>query len=133
MRPETYRVDPSLDVPPSRQLVEAILDAVASGAVAPGEKLPTVRALAAEALVNPNTAAKAYRVLQQQCVLVGRNGLGVFVAAEGPRIARAARGRSTLAAFERAVLEALRAGNDPEALIRVIDTHCAATTTGDDR
>ncbi len=132
--PIRYRVDPSLDVPPSRQLTDAILDVVATGAVGPGDKLPTVKGLAAEALVNPNTAAKAYRMLQAEGVLIGRNGLGVFVADGGPAIARAARGASTLVAFERAALEAIRAGNDPEALIRALEAHrVAVLTTGETR
>ena len=47
----TYRVDQSSTVSPSRQLVEAVLDAVASGSIAPGDKLLSVRALAAEIFV----------------------------------------------------------------------------------
>ena len=43
-----FRVDTRSDVPPSRQLVEAVLDRVASGALAPGDRLPSVRALAEE-------------------------------------------------------------------------------------
>lgn len=112
----SYRVDTASDIPPSRQLVEAVLDAVASGALVPGAKLLSVRALAAEALVNPNTAAKAYRDLEAMGVLEGRNGLGVFVKETGPAIARAARERATLESFRRAAAEALRAGHDPQAL-----------------
>ena len=111
-----YRVDTALDIPPSRQLVEAVLDAVARDALLPGAKLLSVRALAAEALVNPNTAARAYRDLEALGVLEGRNGLGVFVTTEGPKIARTARERATLDSFRRAAAEALRAGHDPQAL-----------------
>jgi GntR family transcriptional regulator len=111
-----YRVDTALDIPPSRQLVEAVLDAVARGALQPGAKLLSVRALAAEALVNPNTAAKAYRDLEALGVLEGRNGLGVFVTDKGPAIARAARERATLESFRQAAREALRAGHDPRVL-----------------
>jgi GntR family transcriptional regulator len=83
-----FRVNPSSHVPPSRQLVLQVLDRVASGALAPGDQLPSVRSLAAEALVNPNTAGKAVRDLELLGVVVGRNGLGVFVSDEGPAIAR---------------------------------------------
>lgn len=111
-----YRVDPSSDVPPSRQLVEQLLDAIARGELAAGDRLPSVRALAAEALVNPNTVAKAVRDLEMAGVLVGRNGLGVFVSDAAPRLATARRRAATLAAFERALHEALRAGHAPLAL-----------------
>jgi len=116
-----YRVDTALEKPPSRQLVEAVLDAVAAGALAPGQKLLSVRALAAEALVNPNTAARAYRDLEAMGVVEGRNGLGVFVTREGPALARAARAEETLERFRRAVAEALRAGHGEEALRALLE------------
>jgi len=117
----TYRVDQSSVVSPSRQLVEAVLDGVAAGSIKPGDKLLSVRALAAEALVNPNTAARAYRDLEQMGVVEGRNGRGVFVTGQGPAIARGLRVEATLAAYKRAVAEALRAGHDANALRMVID------------
>jgi len=49
------RVDPNSLVPPSQQIVAAVLDAIAHGELRPGDKLPSVRGLAATALVNPNT------------------------------------------------------------------------------
>ena len=55
-----FRVDPGSHVPPSVQIVEAILDALATGGFEPGDRLPSVRALAVEVLVNPNTVAKAW-------------------------------------------------------------------------
>jgi len=120
-----YRVDVTLDVPPSRQLVEQVLDEVASGRLVPGAQLPSVRALAAEALVNPNTAARAVRDLEQLGVAVGKNGLGVFVSEEGPAIARARRRKATLAAFRQALSEALRAGHPPELLAELVDAAAA--------
>ncbi len=82
------RVDPHADVPPSRQIVEAVLDAVARGEWGPEDRLPSVRALAEEAMVNPNTVGKAYRDLEGLGVVEGRNGSGVFVTAAGPARAR---------------------------------------------
>ncbi|MHC4954695.1 MAG: GntR family transcriptional regulator [Planctomycetota bacterium] len=117
----TYRVDQSSSVSPSRQLVEAVLDAVSVGSLAPGDKLLSVRALAAEALVNPNTAARAYRDLELMGVVEGRNGRGVFVTAQGPGIARGMRVKATFDAFRRAAAEALRAGHDAAALRAVLD------------
>ena len=118
----TYRVDQSSSVSPSRQLVEAVLDGVAAGTIKPADKLLSVRGLAAEALVNPNTAARAYRDLEAMGVVEGRNGRGVFVTAQGPAIARGMRVRSTLDDFRRAAMAALRAGHDREALQAVLDS-----------
>ena len=118
----TYRVDQSSTVSPSRQLVEAVLDGVAAGTLVPGDKLLSVRALAAEALVNPNTAARAYRDLELMGVVEGRNGRGVFVTEQGPGIARGMRVQATLEEFRRAAAAALRAGHDEEALAAVLDS-----------
>lgn len=105
------RVDLDRPTPPSRQLVEQVLDAVASGAAAAGDRLPSVRDAAAAALVNPNTVARAWRDLETLGVVEGRAGTGVFVTAKGPDVARRERRRETLGALRRALAEALRAGH----------------------
>ena len=107
-----FRVDPSLPTPPARQIVEAVLDAVASGALAARDRLPSVRGMATAALVNPNTVGKAYRELEALGVVLARNGDGVFVAEDGPAIAREERGHATLEALRAAVRAARRAGHD---------------------
>jgi len=112
------RVDPGSPVPPSRQIVEGLLDAVASGLLGTGDRLPSVRSLAAEALVNPNTAERAIRDLQAMGVAEGRSGSGVFVTEQGPSIARLLRRASTLEALEKSLHEALRAGHAPGSLER---------------
>jgi DNA-binding transcriptional regulator YhcF (GntR family) len=115
------RVDPHSLVPPSQQLVAAVLDAIAAGELAPGDKLPSVRGLAAEALVNPNTVAKAFRDLEHLGVTEGRNGAGVFVTAAGPEVAKAIRLAETLAAFRGATQLALRAGHEITVLREALD------------
>jgi GntR family transcriptional regulator len=117
----TYKVDQRSDTPPSRQIVGVILDTIASGTLRPGDQLLSVRALAAEALVNPNTAARAYRDLEQMGVLEGRNGRGVFVRDEGPAIAREIRVAATIETYKRAAAEAMRAGHSEGALRAILD------------
>ena len=112
-----WRVDPGLDVPPSRQIVEAVLDRLAAGELTAGLQLPSVRTLAAEALVNHNAVARAWRELEHLGVVAGENGRGVFITPNGPRLARELRRRQTLESFERALREALRAGHAPETLL----------------
>jgi DNA-binding transcriptional regulator YhcF (GntR family) len=117
----TYHVDPHSCVPPSRQLVEALLDDIARRELGAGDRLPSVRTLAADALVNPNTVCKAYRDLESAGVVQGQNGRGVFVTAEGPKRACALRQRATLDAVRAAIAEALRAGHSPSAMADVVD------------
>ena len=110
------QVDTSLPIPPSQQVQTAILDAVARGALKPGDRLPSVRSAAAQALVNPNTINKAWRSLEGLGVVEGRNGSGVYVAQGGLETARLLRSDATLDEFRRSAAQALRAGHDPAAL-----------------
>ena len=107
------RVDPSSHVPPSVQLVDAVLDALAAGDLPGGSRLPSVRSAAVSALVNPNTIAKAYKELERLDVVAGRNGSGVYVREGGAEVARELRRSATLGVFQRAAREALRAGHAP--------------------
>lgn len=111
-----FRVDPHSDTPPSQQLVAAVLDAIAGGELTVGDKLPSVRGLAAVVLVNPNTVTKAYRDLEHLGATEGRNGSGVYVTGAGPDVAKALRLAETVAAFRAAALLALRAGHEAAVL-----------------
>lgn len=119
-RSVSYRVDPHSEVPPSRQLFASVLDAMARGELQHGDRLPSVRAMAGEALVNPNTVGKAYRDLEHLGVVVGRNGSGVFVTECGPEIARARRRGETLAGLQASVRRALAAGYEADELLEAM-------------
>ena len=125
------RVDPHSLVPPSQQLVAAVLDAIAGGEVAPGDKLPSVRGVAEQALVNPNTVSKAWRDLEHLGATEGRNGAGVYVTAAGPDVAKAVRLAETLATFRAAVQMALRAGHDIGVLRDVLRGDAEAIGAGE--
>lgn len=114
------RVDPNSLVPPSQQIVAAVLDAILRGELGVGDRLPSVRGLAVEALVNPNTVTRAYRDLEQLGATEGRNGSGVYVTPNGPDLARATRAADTLHAFRDAALQALRAGHERVVLDEVL-------------
>ena len=74
------RVDPASPEPLFAQLVAAVKRAAATGKLRAGDKLPSVRELAAELTINPNTIAKAYHALEAEGVTVSRHGSGTFVA-----------------------------------------------------
>lgn len=125
------RVDPHSLVPPSQQLVAAVLDAIANGELRPGDKLPAVRALAEQALVNPNTVGKAWRELEHLGVTEGRNGSGVFVTPGAVDVAKAVRLAETLAALRLAVQQALRAGHEATVLHDVVGTAARTLVAGE--
>jgi len=81
-------IDPSLPEPPYDQLKTQITGQVDSGTLIPGEKLPTVRALATDLGLAPNTVARAYRELEQLGVVATRGRAGTFVS--GDHVRRAA-------------------------------------------
>ncbi len=72
------------------QIVNQVKYLAASGRLAPGEPLPSVRALAEQLLINPNTVARAYRELEAAGVVVTRRGAGVYLAEGGSPLAPAA-------------------------------------------
>jgi GntR family transcriptional regulator len=78
----TFHLDSRSGVPIYRQIQDQIRYGVASGLLNPGEQLPTVRALAVELSVNPNTVIKAYTELEREGVLTTEQGSGTFISAE---------------------------------------------------
>lgn len=79
-----FKLNPKSGVPVYRQIQDQIRYGIASGLLNPGEQLPTVRALAVELSVNPNTVIKAYSELEREGILTTEQGSGTFVAAEPP-------------------------------------------------
>ena len=79
-----FRVDPRLPKPVYQQVVDGLKESIAKGLLAPGEKLPSVRDLALEMTLNPNTIAKAYRELERERVIEVIRGRGTFAANLGP-------------------------------------------------
>ncbi len=67
------------------QLVNQISKAIAEGKLSPGDKLPAVRKLASELVINPNTVAKAYTFLEQAKLIVTKTGSGTYIADKNER------------------------------------------------
>ena len=89
----------------SRQIVDGVRMAVATAELAVGAQLPSVRGLAQQLGVNPNTVAKAYAELAAEGWLESRQGLGLFVAPPRQRLSRAERDKRFDEAVSRFVHE----------------------------
>jgi DNA-binding transcriptional regulator YhcF (GntR family) len=76
-------IDPASHVPPFEQLRAGLLDAVTSGDLVAGERLPTVRRLAEDLGVAPGTVARAYRELEASGIIETRGRNGTFVSFHG--------------------------------------------------
>jgi GntR family transcriptional regulator len=81
--PAFFAVDPHGGPPIYMQLTEQIKRAVAVGALAPGERLPTVKSLAQDLKINPNTVARVYRELERDGIIDTAPGRGSFVRENG--------------------------------------------------
>jgi GntR family transcriptional regulator len=81
--PAVLTVDPRSGVPIYQQIVEQVKRSVALGILQAGEQLPTVKQLALDLTINPNTVARAYRDLERDSVIETAPGRGSFVRADG--------------------------------------------------
>jgi len=76
-----FRLDSSSGVPPYLQLVHQVRQALLLGYLQEGDRLPTVKDVAASLVINPNTVVKAYRQLEHERLAGGRPGQGTFITA----------------------------------------------------
>jgi DNA-binding transcriptional regulator YhcF (GntR family) len=76
----TFRLDMQSGVPLYRQLIDQVQAAIAGGLLVPGDQLPTVRQVAVDLEINPNTVMRAYREMEIRGILDTQQGTGTFVA-----------------------------------------------------
>ncbi len=75
-----FRLDTHSGVPVYRQLIDQVQAAIASGALAAADQLPTVRQVAVDLAINPNTVLRAYREMEIRGLLDSQQGTGTFIA-----------------------------------------------------
>src|SRR2546426_12288675 len=103
-------VDASDSTPIWSQIEEGLRRLVASGGLAPGAAVPSVRDLARELRINPATVAKAYQRLSEQGFLAVRRGEGTFVTERPPALGKTARRERLRDAAHRFSVAAVNAG-----------------------
>lgn len=104
------RIDPQSAEPLFEQVVFAVKTAVAKGTGKAGDKLPSVRELARELAINPNTVVRAYEVLERDGVIVRRQGAGCFLSGRGSDLAASERRKQLTELMRRAATEAFHLG-----------------------
>jgi len=115
------QIDSSSSVPIFTQITNQIKYSIAMGAYRAGDKLPSVRELAVQLRVNPNTVVKAYRELERETVVYTQRGLGVYVSKDAPGISRKERKRIIDERLGAAVDEALHSDLSPEEVRRIVE------------
>jgi GntR family transcriptional regulator len=107
----TFSVDSQSPTPIYAQLDRSIRAAIATGTLAPGSQLPTVRQLAVDLAVNANTVARVYAQLERDGILETQRGVGTFVrASPSPQATRSHRERELRALIQRFVGDAALLG-----------------------
>src|SRR3954447_13777316 len=78
-KPFQFRLDLHSGVPVYRQIIDQVMGGIATGALTAGDQLPTVRQLAVDLSINPNTVIRAYRELEIRGMLETQQGTGTFI------------------------------------------------------
>ncbi|HLM56209.1 MAG TPA: GntR family transcriptional regulator [Pyrinomonadaceae bacterium] len=118
-------IDPSSGVPIYMQIVSQIKTGIAMGRLLPEDPLPSVRQLAVELSVNPNTVARAYLDLEYDGIIYKRQGAGTFVSGQGVEMSKNERRKVLSELIEKALVEGVNLGLDErelrETFERVLD------------
>ena len=104
-----------------RQIIDQVRLGVATGALRPGQAMPSVRSLAERLVVNPNTVVKAYAELVRDGVLEAQQGMGFFVAEKRQIYSKAERLRRLRLAVDDFIHEAVFLDFSAEEIRKVVD------------
>jgi GntR family transcriptional regulator len=119
------RLDTASFVPIYEQIKSGIRGRIAGDVLKPGAALPSIRDLAADLLVNPNTVARAYRELEQEGVITTRQGKGCYVSDRSESVVREEKRAALDRIIARAVDEAAKFGYSADefrlAVERILD------------
>jgi GntR family transcriptional regulator len=108
-------------VPIYVQVMQQIKYLVASGRLQPGDELPSIRTLAEQLIVNPNTIARAYRELETAGVVEKRRTAGTFVAEAGSPLARKERLRLLRQRIDQLLVEAFQMGFALDEVLKLVE------------
>ena len=115
------RIDNASNRPVYQQIIDQVKRDIALGRLIKDEKLPTVRQLARQLAINPNTIAKAYRQLESEGIIVTKPGSGAFIANLDSSLSKAVRKRLLSDELERIAVEAFHMQIDRQTLLELFN------------
>ncbi len=121
-----FHIDPTNGLAIYEQVARQVIFAIAGGSLAPGEMVPSVRDLARELAINPNTVARAYRELQAEGVLEPVRGTGLVVAQGALPRCRQERVTMIRARLQQVLLEAKQSRLESDDLRALVQAELAA-------
>ncbi len=114
-------INPSNGIAIYDQIVRQVKFAVAQGAVKPGNLVPSVREMARELAINPNTVARAYQQLQADGVLEQVRGMGLEVAADAVKQCKSERQKMIQDRLREALVEAKQSGLEADEVRQIVE------------
>jgi GntR family transcriptional regulator len=125
-------IDPKSPIPIFRQIADQLRQSIEAGVYRPGEMLPSLRQLALDVRVNPNTVQRAYEALEREGVVQTRRGIGIFVSETAT--AKASGGERRLRRdFAKLIAEGIRSGMTPDKLRLIFETAMRSQVEGASR
>src|SRR5438270_13169290 len=115
-----FRIEAASRTPIYRQLMAQIREGVARGRLSPEARLPSVRDLSRELVINPNTVARVYTELEREGILNTRPGLGVFVAQSKNELTKKVRKDRLTCLVDGLLTETVHLGFTAEELLAVV-------------
>jgi len=115
------KVDTSSFVPIYEQIKKEFKKEIFSGNLKPNEPLPSIRDLATELLINPNTVARAYRELEMQGFIYTRKGKGCYISDDSTQLMVEERKSILIQSLDELIGEAKKYGLDPEEIKRLFE------------
>jgi len=117
-----FRIDNTSDRPVYQQIIDQVKRDIALGRLIKDEKLPTVRQLAKQLAINPNTIAKAYRQLEQEGIIVTKPGAGAFVTNLDSNLSRSVRKKIVSDELQQIAIEAFHMQIDRQTLLELFNS-----------
>jgi GntR family transcriptional regulator len=128
LKPVHLQIDPHSGFPVYRQMMDQIRYYVASGVLAPGDQLPSIRDLAQKLAVNPTTVVKAYSELEHAGVIEMRHGKGVFVAQHSLRMSDREREKALRRLARQLAVEAAQMSAPTDLVLTIVQEEIAHFT-----
>lgn len=128
-----FNIDQRGATPIYQQLIQEVKEALMRGGLCAGDKMPSVRELAGQLAINPNTIQKAYQELERQGVIESLRGRGTFVCEQLETIVDVQRQAQVNAALRRVLIEAHYLGLNAERIVAMVKEQLHDLKLGGDR
>ena len=115
-----FQINTASRLPIYQQLATQVRQAVARGTLKPGDRLPSVRQLSRELVVNPNTVARVFTELEREGITNTRPGLGVFIAEPKAELTKQVRERRLIDLLDNLLTEAVHLGFSAQEVISLV-------------